>query len=100
MHISSGGKIGFFLALIFSAGTGATMVWPDDKWIGWLTMVVSVAGLIVLAVNHLNYLRAKKELGGNRSPAVATATASALQAGQARSSRLHDHSSSIGHQRA
>jgi len=62
MRISAEGKIGIGLALLFGLGTGAVIVWPDDRWIGWAMMGVSALGLAMLGVHHFKVVHWFKRL--------------------------------------
>lgn len=59
MAISTDGKIGAGLTLLFGLGTGAIAIWPEAKSIGWATVSVSIAGLLWLAFYHFRS-RAKR----------------------------------------
>jgi hypothetical protein len=52
MAISTEGKIGIGLTLIFALGAGAVIVWPDQKLIGWAIVGLAGLGLIMLAIYH------------------------------------------------
>lgn len=60
MHISAEGKIGIGLTLIFALGAGAYMRYPDQTWIGTLTMIIAALGLALLFAHHL-WTRPKKD---------------------------------------
>ncbi len=60
MAISTEGKIGIGLALLFGAGSGAMMVAPNHLEIGWSLIAFSLAGLIALGWHHFLGVREKK----------------------------------------
>jgi hypothetical protein len=54
MGISTEGKIGIGLTLLFGAGAGAVMVAPEQQvWIGWILIIVSAIGFVLLISYHL-----------------------------------------------
>lgn len=52
MTISTEGKIGIGLTLIFALGAGALTVAPTAIWIGWSIMALAAVGLLSLAIYH------------------------------------------------
>ena len=52
MRISGEGKIAIGLALFFGFGGGAIVAFPSHTEIGWIMMVASVLGGILLAAHH------------------------------------------------
>jgi hypothetical protein len=55
MAISTEGKIGIALTLLFGVGGGAVIVAPEQQvWIGWVMIGFSLLGLVVLGINHVS----------------------------------------------
>ena len=55
MAISTEGKIGIGLTLLFGLGGGAVIVAPEQQvWIGWVVIAFSLLGLVVLGVHHVS----------------------------------------------
>ena len=53
MAVSTEGKIGIALTLLFGLGAGAVLVVPEQQvWIGWGIVTVSLTGLVILGVYH------------------------------------------------
>lgn len=52
MAISTEGKFGIGLTFLFGVGAGATMLWPDAKVIGMITMAGSFGGLTFLLADY------------------------------------------------
>jgi hypothetical protein len=54
MAISTEGKIGIGLTLLFGLGGGAVIVAPQQVWIGWTIIAFSLAGLLCLGIYHIS----------------------------------------------
>lgn len=52
MALSTEGKIGIGLTLVFALGGGTVIVFPHAVWVGWATMILSGLGLIALTAHH------------------------------------------------
>jgi hypothetical protein len=59
MQISPEGKIGIALTLLFGAGGGAAMSFPDQRWIGTLLMIIALVGMVLLGFHHFEIERKK-----------------------------------------
>lgn len=53
MAISNEGKIGIGLGLLTALGTAIVLIAPDSaKPVGWILLVIAVAGIVLLAIYH------------------------------------------------
>lgn len=62
MHISGEGKLGIALGLVGIAGGAIPMIAPTYPQIGWLLMVISIGGLVMLACHHWHWVGAIQSL--------------------------------------
>ena len=63
MAISSEGKIGIGLTLLFGLGGGAVVVAPQQLWIAWTIIAISLTGLVILGIYHFWPKRNRLKLG-------------------------------------